>query len=533
MDDHGATGCLSQDADQGARPIPPRFRWLKRIALAGAVFLLGLVGIRLWWGHVGESRLQAKIAAYHAAGEPILLADFAREPIPDEQNGAYFLEQAAAQLGQPVELSDVIRDLRTGKVVLAAARKYLEDNAEALRLVREARSRSATDWQIPLRSPVIATFTFPGVSSQRALAKMTCAAALYEHALGDDAAALEAIRDDLAISRHVGRMEVGLIADLVGTAIEDLGTTAAEAIAHEIAVTDSPGSESPGAQPGTREQVRALIRDLLDETELRESFRRALRHERMQPLDTVTALCEGRFSVAGLVASGPTLLPSLAERTFALFVGPAWKLDALRLMERLDIVARAGTAPNWPTAQQQLPPDPTLASAAEQLSRFLTKYMMPAVDRVVLMHFWLYADRRMAAVALAMRLYELDHGQRPAALAELVPDYLPAVPLDPFDPNDGPIRYLRDAPSPLLYSIGSNGVDDAGTVVFKSDGFIDRAARDCPFYLNGDRPLPPLPPDETTSPPDETTSPPASQPTSTQAVVDDEQVEHPGGDEDR
>lgn len=518
------TDFANDNAEQNTPPIPPRYWWLKRIGFAAGIFVLALVGLRLWWGHVAETRLQAKIAAYHAAGEPVLLEDFAQEPIPDEQNGAYFLEQAGAQLGQPVEVSDVIRDLRTGKVDLAAARKFLESNAEALRLVHEAQSKPATDWQVPLRSPVITTFTLPGLSSQRALAKTTCAAAVYEHALGDDAAALEAIRDNLAISRHIERMEIGLIADLVGVAIEALGVETVEAIAHDAALSDAPSQGGAGLQPATREQVRLLIRELLDETELCESWRRALRHERMQPLDTVTALCEGRLSLTALVAPGPTPLAPVADRTVALLLGPAWKLDALRMMERSDVLALAGTASNWPTARQRLPPDPTRGPAAKQVSRFFSRILSSSLDRAVYIRFRLCADRRMAGTSLAMRLYEVNHGRRPAALPELVPDYLPAVPLDPFDPNDEMIRYLPEASPPILYSIGSNGIDDGGAVVLKAEGSIDREAGDQPFFLNGDRPQPPPPQDESAPSPE-------TQPTSTKAVVNDEQVERAERDE--
>ncbi len=34
-------------------------------------------------------------------------------------------------------------------------------------------------------------------------------------------------------------------------------------------------------------------------------------------------------------------------------------------------------------------------------------------------------------IDLAVRAYELDHGQHPKSLNELVPDYLDAVPVDP------------------------------------------------------------------------------------------------------
>lgn len=39
---------------------------------------------------------------------------------------------------------------------------------------------------------------------------------------------------------------------------------------------------------------------------------------------------------------------------------------------------------------------------------------------------------RQLVVQLAARAYELDQGRRPARLTDLVPDYLPAVPADPF-----------------------------------------------------------------------------------------------------
>jgi hypothetical protein len=45
----------------------------------------------------------------------------------------------------------------------------------------------------------------------------------------------------------------------------------------------------------------------------------------------------------------------------------------------------------------------------------------------------LLAQRRGAMLKLAIRLYESDTGTMPAALAALVPRYLPAVPADPFD----------------------------------------------------------------------------------------------------
>jgi hypothetical protein len=49
------------------------------------------------------------------------------------------------------------------------------------------------------------------------------------------------------------------------------------------------------------------------------------------------------------------------------------------------------------------------------------------------------AQSRMAILKVALRLYQHETGKLPATLDELVPKYLPAVPLDPYDGN--PIRY--------------------------------------------------------------------------------------------
>src|SRR5690606_25372409 len=61
--------------------------------------------------------------------------------------------------------------------------------------------------------------------------------------------------------------------------------------------------------------------------------------------------------------------------------------------------------------------------------------------------FRMLADRRMTAVSLAIQLYRADHGDWPASLDQLVPDYLSAIPADPFPADGAPIGYeiLADA----------------------------------------------------------------------------------------
>ena len=124
-----------------------------------------------------------------------------------------------------------------------------------------------------------------------------------------------------------------------------------------------------------------------------------------------------------------------------------------------------------------------MSAIVRPLSGQLT-YFESSIER----HFRQLAKSRMAAVAVAIRLYEVDHGERPTALALLVPDYLDAIPADPFAKDGRPISYTPDADPPVLYSVGADGVDDGGAFKLRESGGVDYEALDMPFFLNGDRP---------------------------------------------
>lgn len=70
------------------------------------------------------------------------------------------------------------------------------------------------------------------------------------------------------------------------------------------------------------------------------------------------------------------------------------------------------------------------------------------------------ASNRLLATTLALRAYKLDHGTYPATLQALVPQYLPAVPADPF--AAAPLRYHLQGNRYILYSVGPDGKDDGG-----------------------------------------------------------------------
>jgi hypothetical protein len=71
-----------------------------------------------------------------------------------------------------------------------------------------------------------------------------------------------------------------------------------------------------------------------------------------------------------------------------------------------------------------------------------------------------HARLRCALVALAAERYRRQDGAWPQSLAELVPHYLTAVPLDPVDGE--PLRYRRTDTGAVIYSVGEDGHGDGG-----------------------------------------------------------------------
>jgi hypothetical protein len=83
---------------------------------------------------------------------------------------------------------------------------------------------------------------------------------------------------------------------------------------------------------------------------------------------------------------------------------------------------------------------------------------------------------RLLAAELALRCYRSKHGQPPARLDDLVPALLKRVPLDPF--SNRPMIYRPQGTNWLLYSVGTDGVDDGGKragrdISSKGDLFFD------------------------------------------------------------
>lgn len=70
------------------------------------------------------------------------------------------------------------------------------------------------------------------------------------------------------------------------------------------------------------------------------------------------------------------------------------------------------------------------------------------------------AQLRMLIIKLALHAYKLEHNRLPDSLEELIPLYMPEMPIDPFDGER--MRYRRNGVKYVVYSCGPDEDDDGG-----------------------------------------------------------------------
>jgi hypothetical protein len=463
-------------------PYPARFRWLKRLAVFCFLLAASLFALRLWWGREAQRRLDQALAPVVSAGLPIRPADLKPPAGTEQTNAAAYLLKANRAIvynDSPAASSLNYPDYPPyGNQWDAQAEKAVKQNGRMFLLARDARAHDRVDFGVNFIRPAVAIL-LPHLNEARNLAINLADGALYAHFRGDDAAALETIRDIRHIARTLGH-DPFVISHLVTVGIEMLAAERLEPIAAKLRVGPEAGGPVvkdafPSAsrvvrpRPAPRDQVRALIGELLDDSSLRAALRDAYAGERAMQLDTAEWFGE----------MSPVLRPM-------------FRLEAARMAGQDEILLEAAQQPSWPAAQAVLargaakrpPPGPPSRSVAALFRIAPASPQREPVDYTTLLSSTLLgtspmgrpithdmratAEKRMVAVSLAAQLYRADHnGAWPPSLDALVPQYLPHVPRDPLAPDDKPLGYVLvkgglpgDSDRPLVYSVGANGRDD-------------------------------------------------------------------------
>ncbi len=101
-----------------------------------------------------------------------------------------------------------------------------------------------------------------------------------------------------------------------------------------------------------------------------------------------------------------------------------------------------------------------VSRVAEERLYILSGASLPSLSKVAIREAFTQAHVNLVRTALALERFRHAQSRLPEALNELTPQFLRAVPIDPF--GGAPLRYHRLTKGYVIYSIDSDDRDDGG-----------------------------------------------------------------------
>jgi hypothetical protein len=385
--------------------------------------------------------------------------------VPDDENAAVTLREAsqlipknwpsaegkrpaAADPEEPTpRLIDQLLALEPTEAVASADLAAIEQDLEAVRPALERARKLAAQPRSCLEKDSKSVLASPDpMGHARAVARLLACDALVATEHGDADRAIQSFHAQLNIARNTAA-EPLLLTLMLRVSLTD---QAVRSLERHLARTE--------ASAGTLARVQAgLAWELEDPV-----FRSTLRGERAFGFELLEASkTEAPAALSKLLGRPmPRTPPSLADDFRVSLTRGLWtRSQVVLLREMTRLVRRTGTdVREERAAVADLKSRQGAAPTAAGLSGF--ELRVPALIKAGDAAHRRYARVGAALTAVACERYRLAHGRWPGSLAELVPEYLPAIPPDPF--ADGPLR-LRPTDSGLvIYSVGFDGIDDDG-----------------------------------------------------------------------
>jgi hypothetical protein len=329
--------------------------------------------------------------------------------------------------------------------------QFLQERAGELALLRRAAAMPVCRFERDYFRPDH-FMQLPEIQQLRTAACLLAVDARQAVVVGDLPRALEDITAVFGIARHA--REPILISLLVSIAIERMAIRELEYLL---------------AQPGLTKEMLAVVQ-LQIAPSLRRSFVQSLRMEeamgllafcsaglggpRVQELrETFSREQETGFSFPFSLVGFPWLMSDLARYQQTLremqavagnFQLPLMHNEQLKRLQRLQEELR--------TSSVEAP---------------LTSVLAPALVRVFQAVSKGEAWSLLAAAGVGVCRYALQHGRLPSDWADLVPQVIPFVPVDPFEGK--PLRMKLLEEEVVIYSVGPDFQDDGGRPVDKEE----------------------------------------------------------------
>ena len=411
------------------------------------VLLLLFISLFSFFYINGKIKLNAIVAEIKAAGEPLTIDDVKamRPEIPDAENMALVVLSCGEKISQYADSSvaeDFIDDVpylgdqrqyisckpnqRLSAERMDATKRFLTDNAESLAQLAEAAKLPSGQYPIAFDSSGV-MLALDNTSIHRATTKSLCSKALFYANMADNDTATITLLDALAMDR-IMQTEPAFVAGLVRIACLRHITHAA---CDSLAVCDFPEAQLHQLQTRLQEIEKDFSPHWMFVTE------RALNYN----------IWQNYFK--GALGHG-------ASVGFKLMV-----LDRAETMQLLTDICSAATLPPSQAIREFANIDKRVADLPFYCT--LTKMLIPSMSQCTNIWYRTHAHLRTTIVALAAERYRLKYNHWPERLDDLVPEFIDALPNDPF--TGKPLKYLIDETGVTIYSVAEDLTDDNGDIM--------------------------------------------------------------------
>jgi hypothetical protein len=405
--------------------VPPLQRWKargRRLLVIFLLFVFVVLVVRAVFDVWEGRRLNEEIASLDKRYGPLDGWNVAPPHVDRAENRARLM-RAAADCLTIAGAQTLLLSHGASALAAADAREIADENRDAVQIAIRGARRLKSDWEIEYDGDMT---RMPSLLELRYLSTVLASAARRDMEAKHADEAISDVTAGFAEAASLRSARVTIMA-LVGIAV------AAEQIRP---LRDILASAEPSAAALT-EVARAIDENLVEhpmrEAMIAELKRARARWSRIE-----------RSQIAGMFTSQPT--PPM-------WLSSVWWLfrPVVRSVARRDLGAAASAieAASTPRSRRatvvplpaQVPTGPWW-SPSRQLARLSNPDFRRSAFKAVDSADTATAVVGLAAVAVGLRRYRLDHGAYPAALDELAPMYLKAVPLDPFTGRQP--EYARD-----------------------------------------------------------------------------------------
>jgi hypothetical protein len=465
------------------------------IAFGLAILLPVLHHYQLRWA------VEKYIAELKAQGEPMELAQVIPPPVPPEQNSASNFLKAVSLLNTNYGVLDsnspfVMRMIIPGKAIVGwrqpevhsdygrgeksweEVEAALAEDGEGIKLLRQITDHPMLDFDLAYSSGA-EKMQIPYLVSEKKAARRLSAAAIDDLHRGDSTSAVKNVRAMLALANGMSHDRV-IISELVRMAIAQMAVPVTWELLQSTNLTG--------------EQLVELQNDWTGLDFIR-GEENALAMERVISKITFTQWRNSGSTLQNylnswLAYAAPGKAKSVGARVKLGTQMFRWRYwwsysDELQFMKgcqvflgavRLSETNYSLLAALHDQENQVRGLDIDSNSVGSLYFTDLNKWNLRSLlsgsvyslNRVLDLVMKAETSKQMAATAIALKRYQLKHGNYPKGLNSLVPEFVSAVPLDPVDGK--PLRYkLNEDGTFVLYSVGENGVDDGGNPALSKD----------------------------------------------------------------